>query len=56
MVKETNTRFSITLDRELKADLAMIAFETGYSLSSLISMAMTEFVNKWKELEDESGN
>lgn len=51
MVKESNCRFSITMDRELHADLNMIALETQMSISALISLAMTEFVARWKELE-----
>ena len=52
MVKDSNCRFSITMDRELHADLAMIALETQMSISALISLAMTEFVARWKELDE----
>lgn len=52
MVKESNCRFSITMDRELHADLSMISSETQMSISALIALAMGEFVARWKELEE----
>lgn len=54
MVKDTNCRLSVTLPKEMKEKLFMIAFECGMTQSALISMIASEFVEAWEEKERES--
>lgn len=56
MVKESNCRLSVTLPKEMKEKLFMIAFKCGMTQSALIGMIVAEFVDAWEEKERESDN
>ena len=53
MIKDSNKRITITLSKELHHELHMISYETGMSISALITMVMEEFTAEYRQHEKE---
>ncbi|WP_270851228.1 DNA-binding protein [Clostridium tertium] len=45
-IKNSKTRYPLTLEKEFKAELEELAKSKGLTLNSLITLVLKEYVNK----------
>ena len=47
-IKESKTRYSLTIEKDFKAQLEELAQEKGLTLNSMITLVLKEYVNSRK--------
>ncbi|WP_194190305.1 DNA-binding protein [Clostridium chrysemydis] len=48
-IKDSKTRYPLTLEKEFKAELEQLAKKKGLTLNSLITLVMREYADKKKD-------